>query len=93
MAVGGKTKNNLGRSFKKGNSKKSNILSTISNKSISPKKTDKLALPLHQQNSTSSRQSVDLSDDLESVGGRPGSNTSSKFQEDKSLDLQQTYPN
>ena len=87
MAVGGKTKNNLGRSFKKGNSKKSNVLSNISNKSISPKKTDKfLVLPLHQQNSTSSRQSADLSDDLDSVGGRPDS-SSSKFQEDKSRDF------
>jgi hypothetical protein len=44
MGVSGKTKNNLANKMKRGNTKKS--FANVSNKSISPKKTDKfLNLP------------------------------------------------
>ena len=69
MGVSGKTKNNLANKMKRGNTKKS--FANVSNKSISPKKTDKfLNLP--------SSANSELSDDNSQVSGRPDS-SSSKF--------------
>ena len=70
MGVKGKPSNNLGKSMKKANTKKS--VEKGSTKSISPKKTDKfLNLP-------SSAAGSELSEDNSSCGQRPDS-SSSKF--------------
>jgi len=91
MAVGGKTKNNLGKNNKKGGLNNKRNLSSVSNNSISPKKTDKfLNVPISNMNTLTSNS---LSDDSGSVKDQAGKTPPESYNADITIDFAASFKN